>query len=353
MHAPNRRTAVSLIELVASTVSLVLLAACLAPALAEAGRRGKDTVCLQNLARIAQSSISYAAEDPDEQAVPVHTSVLSPAIASDLRISLAAMAWGGKSGRGREDTDPFFWGTGRGRGPATRPLNHILYGDVFPDYRFSAGGPGAPNWKADEALKLDAYRCPSDNGYAGLHDESWQISRLTSYDHYGSSYAASTLWLYVGGYGARYMSGSAYLHALSAISNSRETIFYLENCGKLAYLANPGGAGCGQGDPSVVNGWHGQSWLFNTSFVDGHAAATFIRGTYNPHIGHYPEDFGWPDPHQAWRCAIVRGDQWQIDSLPAPPVQTTIPAPYPYEGDARSGDSWEEGVRAYVPSPVR
>jgi len=305
--------------------------------LAGAGRRGKDTVCLQNLARIAQASITYAAEDPDEQAVPVHPLMESNLINAGLRRTLATACYGGKSGRGREGSDQMFWGTARGKGPATRPLNRILYGDVLPGYE-SNPGPGSANWKNDEVLELSFYRCPSDSGYPGaLHLSAWRDSRLTSFDHYGTSYAAATLWIYVPGAvdcppgipGNCCHSNSAFLHRLTDVPNPQESVYYLENCGRFAYYADPVDVtGCGIGAAGVVSGWHGQPWLFNAAFVDGHVAATQIRGYRSPRPGHYPDDGGWGDPYMYWRCVIIRGDLWQFDTLPLHPVESSIPCSF-------------------------
>ncbi|MHC4064687.1 MAG: hypothetical protein ACYSUI_09330 [Planctomycetota bacterium] len=322
--ARESRHGITLIELVVAASAFMLLAAMLAPALADARRRGKDTLCLQNLARIAQASIVYAAADADEQAIPTHPRVHDPQIDASRRRAIPAYAWGGKSGHGKEGSDPLFWGTGRGKGPATRPLNEILYGDVFPDYSLNPG-PGFANWKNDERLDLSVYRCPSDSGYTGPHYTSFKNSGLTSYDHYGHSYAANVLWMFTAGTGncggPCCMSLSPYLRALSDIVNPVETVYYLENCGRYAYLADPQGYGCGPGPypDAVVHGWHGLDWIFNVAFVDGHVAPVKMKGYQNPHLGRYPVgDYSY------WHCVIIRGDNWQFDTLPLEPVVSTI-----------------------------
>lgn len=328
--------AITLIELVATVSAIALLAAMLAPALADVSRRGKDTVCLQNLARIAQASIVYASEDENEQAIPVHPQIMDPFTAEELRRAIGAYCWGGKSGRGRESSDDWAWGTVRHKGPATRPLNRILYGEVFPEY-YSDPGPDFINWTRDTELDLPVYRCPSDNGYTGIHYASWEDSRLTSYDHYGNSYAASLLWIYVPGVGIC-MSNSPFLHRLSDIVNPLQTVYYMENCGRYAWLADPVDPGCDVGRPEVVKGWHGQPWLFNAAFVDGHVEPTHMRGYRNPHLGHYPEQGGWDDPYFYWRCVIIRGDNWQLDTLPLRPVLTSIPCSGCRDGDVDLDD---------------
>ncbi|MHC4064686.1 MAG: hypothetical protein ACYSUI_09325 [Planctomycetota bacterium] len=335
------RQGLTWIELIASVTAVGVVAALLAPALADVRRRGKDTLCLQNLARIAQASIVYAAADAEEQAIPVHPQVYNPDISGSLRLTVARFAWGGKSGRGREGTDSFFWGTAKWKGPATRPLNKILYGNVFPDYRTNPG-PGFANWRRDEQLGLPVYRCPSDNGYTGINSASWAASGLTGSDHYGTSYAANCLWIYVPGSQSPYSSNSPYLHRLSDVVNSVQTIYYLENCGRYAFWAEPQGQGCGGAQQGVVHGWHGLHWVFNTAFVDGHVEPVKMKGLQNPHLGRYPAG-----EYYYWHCVIIRGDNWQLDTLPLAPVESSIPVNPPRDGGQEGDDA--ERPRLAVP----
>ena len=340
----GHRQALTLTEVLATVAVFALLAALLAPALADVNARGKGAVCLQNLARIAQASIVYAAADENEQAVPVHPQVYNPAIDASLRRTLPAHCWGGKSGRGHEDGDSLFWGTGRSKGPVTRPLNRILYGDVFPDYRYNPG-PGFINWKKDGQLDLPLYRCPADRGYRGIHWTSWRDSGLTSYDHYGNSYAAGVLWVYFAGPSSLCMSNAPFLHRLSDIVNPAQTVYYLENCGRYAFQANPQPPDCGGGQEGVVRGWHGRDWIFNVAFVDGRVEPVKIKGFQNPHLGHYPVQ-----DYSHWKCLIVRGDNWQLDTLPLAPVYTTIPCDRREDDPAQGcGDRDIERARIRIP----
>ena len=329
--APHRR-ALTLVELLAAAAAVALLVAALTPALAGTRGRSKQTVCLQNLARIAEASIVYASDDPDDQAVPMHPQMPNTALASELRRQISRMAWGGKSGRGVEDSNVFFWGT-LNKGPSTRPLNRILFGDVFPNYAANPG-PNGVNWLNDQSLDLPVYRCPSDSGHTGDSvNISWRDSGLTSYDHYGNSYAANVVWIYLPG--STTCSGSPccdsnspFLRRLGDISNPAQTLYYLEGCGRSAFLADPQGTPpntCGSDFPGVINGWHGQPWQFSAAFVDGHARAIHIRGHQNPRLSHYPECPNAGGCWQFWRCVITRGDDWQLDTLPLEPVATPIP----------------------------
>ncbi|MCP4246552.1 MAG: hypothetical protein GY778_05845 [bacterium] len=328
----GRWRGLTLVELLTSAAAVALLVAALTPALAGVRGRSKQTVCLQNLARIAEGSIVYATADEDDQAVPIHPTMLRASEAPPLRRQVAAMAWGGKSGRGAEDGDPWFWGTFKSRGPSTRPLNRVLFGDVFPNYAANPG-PGGVNWLNDERLDLSVYRCPSDNGYTGLHHPAWRDSGLTSFDHYGNSYAANVLFVFVSGGGNCQGqpccdSNSPLLQRLGDIPAPGRTIYYLENCGRFAFWADPQGDGSCGSSPfpgAVVNGWHEQPWLFNVAFADGHAGPINMRGHQKPRLWHYPGTGGFPDAWQFWRCVITRGDDWQLDTLPLEPVATSLP----------------------------
>ncbi|HUU83767.1 MAG TPA: hypothetical protein VM243_09710 [Phycisphaerae bacterium] len=323
------RRALTFIESVATLCVLALLTAIIAPALAEVGRRGKDAVCLQNLARIAQASIVYSTLDPDGQAIPIHVQQFMVPYPYYLRVG--PVLYGGKSGRGRAEGDAMWWGTKNGKGPATRPLNQILYRDAFPDYT-SNPGSGRANWLSDERLDLDVFRCPSDGGWTGgMHNQYWIDSKLSSFDHYGTSYSANIMW--IGACcGGCCDSNSPYAHRLSDIPSPARTISYQEYCGRWAYWYEPVPPGCPE-EVGVVGGWHGQDWLFNVSFVDGHAEPVEIRGRFAPDIGHYPlADWSF------WRRVMARGPNWQLDTLPL------MPTYFPFErcppGSAPGADDY-------------
>ncbi|MCP4246553.1 MAG: hypothetical protein GY778_05850 [bacterium] len=322
--AIGSRNGLTLVESLAAAAAIALTITMLAPALAGVRGRSKQTVCLQNLARIAEASIVYATADPDDQAVPIHRHVPSPYASGEIRRALAAVGWGGKSGLGMFGGDQYFWGTVKDMGPADRLLNKILYGDVFPDYSNNPG-PGGVNWWRDASLDLSVYRCPSDGGYTGIHDWEWRASRLSAFDHYGNSYVAATFFAAAPPGSPNCLSTSVYWHALGDIVNPARTLYYIETCGRWAYTAAPQGnpgVQCGSGNTSeIVHGWHGQPWQFNAAFVDGHAAPIHMRGFQNPPLGHYPDSDGWADQYAYWHCGIVRGDGWQLDALPLPPVQ--------------------------------
>lgn len=322
-----RRRGATLTELGALAASLMALSALAIPGLSEARREGKETVCIANLSRIAQASMIHAAADADGRAIPVHPLFAGPPVGGDYE-------WGGKSGRGNPvaaDLPEYsHWGTFASRGPGTRPLNRVIYRQEFPDYSDDPG-PFQANWLNDAKLELDVFHCPADSGYTGGHYRSWRESGLTSYDHYGNSYAAVASWIGIPGASCRLQSNSSFLRPLSTVPAPAKTILYLENAGRWAYRRNYGIDGCGCFSPpcsfsGVVHGWHQGDFQFNAAFADGHVASLLIDGHLRPppNFGRYPSS-GSEDEYFHFHCVIIRGPDWQFDNLPAEPVPTLFP----------------------------
>ena len=323
------RRAASLPEVIASVVATVVLMATVLPALATVAREGKSGQCLSNLGRIAHATAVYSAMDPGEAALPVHGLQLE----QDSRNPsfIGAYEWGGKSGIGKlsistVDVLTSRYGTFAGFGPASRPLNKIIFKEPFSDYKKLDDRAGMME---DTQLDLPTFRCPSDIGYAGVHFPDFRDEGHTSYDHFGTSYTANMFMISSGG--GPMFSNSPYLHKVPQIPDPATTLAYYENCGRYAWSAGAMNKDClfiGSGIPGTVRGWHGADWIFNAAFIDGHIGSIYMRGFHNPDIA----------VGGFFQCIIVRGDGWQKDTLPAPLVATGLPFP----GHGRP--SWEGGI---------
>jgi hypothetical protein len=325
------KTAVTLIDVAATVVALTLLALWLVPAVASVAGSSKGSKCLSNLMQIGYANAVYAAQDPTDMAIPVHPMQYNQCpgqkqgeLCTDP-IYVGAYEWGGKSGIGRNDFvtgspgDPLNskYGTLVGFGPASRPLNNILYATEFAD-AWASGHFDRAQAQRDTQLDLDVYQCPSDTGYTGIHCPSFAEKGLTSYDHFGTSYNANLFMTAMGG--GEMMSNSPYLHRMSDLTSPARTLAYQENNGRFAWAAAPDPCFFIPGVPGAVRGWHGKDWTFNAAFLDGHADTIYMRGYNNPDIGRYPPGASYA----VFQCIIIRGEGWQIDTLPVPPVPTGL-----------------------------
>lgn len=344
---PNKRPAITLMEVSVSTAAIVLCVALLGTSMKELRRESKDIRCLNNLGQIGAASMAFATQHQQEFAIPVH--YLTGQTGSNL-VRPESLAWGGRSGQG-EPIGPASivnsrFGTRFGRGPSTRPLNNILY-KGFPDFILSPGSDDN-NWHSDTKLPLDIYACPSDYGFTGSHTDEWRDSGLTSYDHYGNSYAANLMYVFFTGGPCLLQSNSPFLRSLSTVPNPSRTYLYIENAGALAWRQNYNDildcspSGTSEPADSIISGWHGRPFMFNMAFSDGHAGRRYINGLTwpSPHIGAYPPDGdGSEQLYNVYDCVIIRGADWQKDTLPAQPIRTSIPCFSPIESQGTSDQS--------------
>ena len=363
VYKPSSHQGFTLIELLVVVSIMALLISLLLPSLKRARHQAKAVVCLANIKGIASASLIYAGADPHEQSIPVHPLF-------DQGGDPGAYDWGGKAGQGDSPAgspadSPF--GTSGGRGPASRPLNRELFREGFTDYQDSPG-PNQSNWMNDLALDLPIYRCPSDRGYTGHHYTTWANSRLSSYDHYGTSYAGNTLPFTINEDHTEVLEQwGAYYRPLSRVPAPVETVYYLENCGRFAWHVNSGLDSEHGGDcmgmhssgiwreavqPAQVKGWHGRDFHIATAFVDGHAAMVEMNGRVMPAPGWASWRASWDGNealHAAWvsnsnsggnevyrSCAWVRGHDWQMDAHPAPYARHDVPGyPTPMTAEIR------------------
>lgn len=345
------RPAFTLLELLIVVSIIGLLLSILLPALKRAREQARQAVCTSRLKSIATASLVYATGDAQEQCVPIHPGV--PMLQGDR----GAHEWGGKSGGGLpvSGTDPVesVWGTAYGRGPASRPLNSLVCKSGFVDF-VNDPGPGQGHWLSDFQLELPLFRCPNDRGYTGHHYQSWKQSGLTSYDHFGNSYAANAFWAgsprsMLSGAPRPIVTMSPFLSPVSRVGNPAKTIYFVENAGRFGWHVNYWWAGSlpeSAAGPyplvkvpfaNTIRGWHGRLFHFTASFVDGHAATVAMRGHQDPapRLSRYPGrpwlqfESGFPNDevaYQYWRPGIIRSPDWQIDMLPSAPTMTHVPA---------------------------
>lgn len=337
------RRAMSLTEISVTVVTIAAMVGLFIPAASELRREAKELRCLANLGRISAASAVYAVADSQELAVPVHR-LYEFSTAS----THGGFEWGGKSGAGQpvngNSTVDSIWGTQNGRGPGSRKLNDVLYKNGFNEFR-NDPGPNSQNWFGDTHLDLDVFRCPGDYGYSGSHFKKWRDQGFTSFDHYGNSYAANTSWIGVAGGGCTLASNSPFARPISRVPNPARTLLFLENAGLYAWRQNYGEDDCSAGTNNVllvddlIRGWHGTPFVFQVAFSDGHGARVHMDGHLHaqPDIGRYPEWNGNPTEYLFWHCVINRGADWQRDTLPAPPVRTTIPCNASAAPDAAIG----------------
>lgn len=346
-----KASAFTLIELLVVVSIIALLISILLPSLKKARDQAKQAKCLANLTGISKGCTTYAVDDEGNNVFPISPTFGKVTAHSDgVKLVPRWFEWGGRSGKAGFEYPDYItqspWGIADGLNSYNRPLNKLLYKAGMKKLRTSD-----PETEVDKDFKLDLgiYACPADIGYtaSGYTDVGYGMDQLRAsgrscYEHYGNSYTgASFIVCLTSGSGCiqdlPIYSTAPFYRPLSRIPNGANTILFYEGNASRAYrgydrskgqpLTNPTGEFAL--DTEKVKGWHGRDWFFTACFVDGHSGVIKMKGMIvpPPDLGStYPMPPGSQRPYDYWSGITIRGNGWQLDSLPAPTVELPFTA---------------------------
>ena len=319
------RPAFTLIELSAVVIVFTLLLGQVIPAVKRARQGSMQVTCQDRLGQISRAALAYAAEDPNELAIPIGKGDGNPLINEAYT---SYYGFGGKSGLGHLGTaNQSIWSGKNGMGSVHRPLNNILYKTGLPGPTTSSSrGGSSESWSADARADVDVYHCPADRGFSGMHHNGWKVSGLTSYDYYGTSYATNPLFIgVIAGSALLLHSNSPYMRPVSRVPSPTDTVLYWENAARYAVFANndqleqhtcywPWTMG-----DFTANGWHETPFHFYVTFVDGHTAWMEIKG-----YGYVeaPPNLTPPCSGEMCACTLIRAPGLRLDTAPAELIPT-------------------------------
>jgi prepilin-type N-terminal cleavage/methylation domain-containing protein len=317
---PTRRSrrpiGFTLIELLVVVAIIAVLISILLPSLQRAREQAKRGQSLSNLRGVSSASMMYAADDPRNNAVPVHFRFDSAG-----NTVIGDYQYGGKSGNVLQPAQYIYTVEGN-YGSWTRPLNRVIYKNMT-TYDYAALDQEMID--KDKSLDLKIYKAPSDKGRTGLHYGHWRDSKRSGYDYFGTSYNSGQGMICEGDNGPMF-SNTPFQRPLDRIPSASRTMHYMETNGRYAWAWGYGP--WSYGTNFVVNGWYRDPWKFCLAFCDGHADYLKLKGSgINPSglvqskddVEYIP---GLPGGMENWWQVITRGKGWQFDCLPSPAIPT-------------------------------
>ncbi|MFQ5806003.1 MAG: type II secretion system protein [Phycisphaerae bacterium] len=299
-----RRGGFTLIELLVVVAIIALLISILLPALRDARRQTRSTVCLSNLRSIGQSLVQYAFDDRHENATPLHGSMIRGDSTSWLARAPAGVSWGGGAAsqgfytpggvvRLDETWSPRNPGAGWGYGARERPLTRYMLPNID-----------------NASSEAEVFRCPSDSGFPVLDESTLPYLPVPSehferplYETLGNSYSINGFHFALGD---RRFSFSALAHRLGELSDTSRLAWGGDTMIGLMVVSSVD-----------VAGWHGQVMRDNIVYADGSARTTDIVHAGDPRWSMSGE--GLVPPIQVPE-AVIRGPGYKVDCYPTPGV---------------------------------
>ncbi len=291
---PNRRPAVTLLELLVTISTIAMLVGVLLPGLSGARNRAQATKCAGNLRQITAIAMTIGAEDPRGI---IHRQSTSGAYD---HVGLGKFDFGGADGYDPDDPANIYneQAGGYHLGAVTRPNNIAQYGSSL-------------SARSDFSL----YRCPGDEG--AFENPYWGAetpTRIRSmYQAVGTSYVGDALSIQPFGPNTEpTLHIGAFMRPVNRIPDTSVLLLFTEyrlaQAGALSkeFIESVGLPW----QPQTVPGSHRRPCIFVASFTDGHVAPVCIqeKGTvFTPYAG---------DPDIRKRFA-VRGADWSNNTLPS------------------------------------